>query len=176
MASRKFVSLVLVLGIAVNASGYTFDDVLVEYWAGTGGNEAVVVVDFGIDSYAFGYRWESETKYGRDMMDAVAGGSLDYTETGGFLNMISYDGYLDVGEDKWPTDWWSYFISTDGESWADPGVGFAERELSHGVWDGWAHQTIGDWPPAHLPSSPVPEPTTVALLGLGALVLNRRRA
>jgi hypothetical protein len=176
MASRRLMSLVFVFVAAGSAGAYTFEDVLVEYWAGSGNNEAMMVIDFGVDSYAFGYRWDSGTKYGKDLMDAVsAAGSLDYTETGGFLNTISYDTYSNVGEGGWPGDWWAYFVSTNGEDWADPGEGFATRVLSHGDWDAWAHQTTDDWPPAHWPSTPVPEPTTATLLALGALLLGRCR-
>ena len=152
---RRLVSLVLVFAIAASAGGYTFNDVAVEYWAGSGSNEAVVVIDFGEGSYAFGYRWDGGPKYGKNLMDAVAAaGSLDYNEAGGFLNTISYDGYSNIGENGWPTDWWSYFVSDDGENWVAADVEFAMRELSNGVWDGWAHQTTGAWPPVHLPTTP----------------------
>ncbi|MHC4061363.1 MAG: PEP-CTERM sorting domain-containing protein [Planctomycetota bacterium] len=174
MASRRLMILVFVFAVATDAGAYTFENVLVEYWAGSDGNEAVVVIDFGVDSYAFGYRWDSGTKYGKDLMDAVnAAGSLDYTDSSGFLNTISYDAYSNVGEDGWPGDWWAYFTSSNGQGWADPGEGFATRELSDGDWDGWAHQTTDDWPAAHLPTTPIPEPATAALLALGALFLRR---
>jgi hypothetical protein len=175
MASRKVMSLVLLFAMVVDASAYTFDEVVVEYWAGSGSNKAVVVIDFGVDSYAFGYRWEGGTTYGKDLMDTVnAAGSLDYTATGGFLNAISYSTYSNVGQGGWPTDWWSYFISTNGQSWIDSDEGFATRVLSDGVWDGWAHQTTSDWPPAHQPMTPIPEPVTLSLLGLGGVLIRRR--
>jgi len=159
MALRRLVSSVLVFVIAAGASAYTFDDVMIEYWAGSGINEAVVVIDFGVDSYAFGYRWNNGPKYGKDLMDAVvAAGSLDYTQTGVFLNTVSYATYSNIGQDGWPTDWWSYFISDDGKSWVTSDVVFAERELSNGAWDGWAHQTTGVWPPVHLPKIPISAP------------------
>ena len=159
MALRRLMSSVLVFAITAGASAYTFDDVMVEYWAGSGSNEAVVVIDFGVQSYAFGYRWDGGPKYGKDLMDAVAAaGSLDYTQTGGFLNTISYATYSNIGQDGWPTDWWSYFISDDGESWLTSDVVFAERELSNGAWDGWAHQTTGAWPPVHSPATPISAP------------------
>src|SRR4030042_3402428 len=121
MSLRNLICLILVLGMrspAAIATPVDFGGTLVEvdYWAGTGSNEAIVVIDFGVDSYAFGYRWESGTKYGKDLMDAVANaGLLDYTETGGFLNTISYDSYSNIGQDGWPDVCGSYFISSDGE-------------------------------------------------------------
>jgi hypothetical protein len=183
MSLRSLVFLIIVsvtAGSAAIATPVDFGGTLVEvdYWTGAGSNEAIVVIDFGVDSYAFGYRWESGTKYGKDLMDAVANaGLLDYTETGGFLNTISYSSYSNIGQDGWPDDWWSYFISGDGESWdVSWDEGFATRVLSDGVWDGWAHQSSDDWPPAHSPTTPIPEPMTIALLGLGGLLLGRRRA
>jgi len=183
MRFRNLIGLIVVLVITSSASLATPVNfhgtwVEVEYWAGTGSNEAIVVIDFGVDSYGFGYKWDTGTRYGKDLMDAVdAAGSLDYTETGGFLNTISYDSYSNVGQNGWPTDWWAYFTSSDGENWETSGVGFATRELSNSSWDGWAHQTTDAWPPAHLPMTPIPEPVTIALLGLGGLLLaGRRRA
>jgi hypothetical protein len=154
MVFRKLRSLVLVLAVAGSAGAYTLNDIVVEYWAGSGSNEAVVVIDFGQDSYAFGYRWDIGPKYGKDLMDAVAAaGVLNYTETWSFVNTISYRGYPNIGQGGYPTDWWSYFTSTDGGNWIVAGEGYATRELSDGAWDGWAHQII-DWPPVHLPTTP----------------------
>ena len=171
MASRGAVSLFLVCVITAVAGAYTFDDIPIEYWAGSGSNEAVVVVDFGPASYAFGYRWEDGTKYRKDLMDAVdMAGALNYNQSGGFLNTISYGSYQNVGQNSWPTDWWAYFTGTDGVSWNFSGVGFADRILSNGSWDGWAHQTTDDWPPAHWPTTSVPEPITLTLLGIGGLL------
>ncbi|HUW21014.1 MAG TPA: PEP-CTERM sorting domain-containing protein [Sedimentisphaerales bacterium] len=174
MASRRLVSLCLLFAMAGNGSAYIVDQVEIEYWAGSGSNAAIVVIDFGVDSYAFGYRWEEGTRYGKDLMDAVTGtGALDYSESGGFLSTISYEGYLNVGENGWPTDWWGYFISEDGSNWAVAGGGFAERELSNGTWDGWAHQVTDSWPPAHFPTTPIPEPGTILLLALGGLFASK---
>jgi hypothetical protein len=154
MASKELMSLILVFAIAVSAYAYNFNDILVEYWAGNGSNESVVVIDFGIESFTFGYRWDG-TKYGKDLMDTIAAaGPLDYNDSAGFLNTISYGSYSNIGQVGWPADWWSYFISTDGENWVDAGEGFATRVLTDGSWDGWAHQTTGDWPAIHLPTTP----------------------
>ena len=181
MASRRLMSLIIVLAITsltnatlCNLNGHWAD---VDYWAGSGSNEAVVVIDFGTDSYAFGYRWDVGTKYGKDLMDAVdLAGTMNYTQSYGFLNTISYDTYSNVGKDDYPTDWWVYFICGDGVNWVDSPVGFADRVLSNGCWDAWAHQTTGDWPPTHWPTAPIPEPCTIALFGLGGLLRAKRKA
>jgi hypothetical protein len=136
---------------------------VVEYWAGSGSNEAILVVDFGADSYAFGYRWEGGPKYGKDLLDAVdAAGALEHTEAGGFLTTLSYGAYVNTGQNGWPNDWWSYFISDDGKTWVGSDVGFATRELSHGSWDAWAYQATSAWPPDHLPVAPLPAPGATA--------------
>jgi len=176
--------LTLLLAGASNAAVATFDDLTlppqsywdgpdasdgspsgaaIEYWAGSGSNEAVVVIDFGVDSYAFGYRWDGGTKYGKDLLDAVdAAGSLDHTEVGGFLTTLSYGTHVNTGQSGWPSGWWSYFVSADGKNWVSSDVGFAARELSNGAWDGWAYQTTSAWPPAHLPVTPIPQPRVAA--------------
>jgi len=176
MISKKRVSLVLVVAMAAAASAGTIEDVQAEYWVGSGNNQAMVVIDFGAKSYAFGYKWDGGTKYGKDMLDAVkAGGGFDYGETGGFLSTISYDSYSNIGQGGWPTDWWCYFTGEDGRNWEVSAFGFAERELTNGCWDGWAHQTTDAWPPAHYPTAPVPEPSTIALVGLGSLLFRKLR-
>jgi hypothetical protein len=129
---------------------------VIEYWAGSGSNAAVLVIDFGTDSYAFGYRWDEGTKSGQDLLEAVAAaGPLEYTEAGGFLATLSYGTHVKTGQGGYPGDWWSYFVSDDGKEWVMSDVGFAARPLSNGAWDGWAHQTADAWPPTHLPGTPV---------------------
>ena len=178
MASEKLIALFCVFVFSVSSFGYTFNDIPVEYWAGSGSNEAVVVIDFGADSYAFGYRWDSGTKNGKDLMDAVdLAGAMNYTQAAGFLNTISYGGYSNIGEGGWSADWWAYFTSTDGLNWTFSwDTAFSDRVLSNGSWDSWAHQTTEDYlPPAHSPTTPVPEPVTITLLGIGGLLLVKFR-
>ncbi len=55
----------------------------------------------------------------------------------------------------------------DGGSWGFSGLGFAGHELFDGSWDGWG---FGGAEPGN-----VPEPASLALLGLGGLVVLRRR-
>lgn len=56
---RGFCAAIVLLVAVQAANAYTFDDVIVEYWAGSGANEAMMVVDFGSgENYAFGYRWD----------------------------------------------------------------------------------------------------------------------
>ncbi len=187
MRKAAFLTFVVLLTCAATASAspYNFNDkwVEVEYWAGSGSNMAMCVVDFGDDSYAFGYRWAiDENKTGKNMLDAVdATGSLDVTYDSVYTSMvlaISYDGHSHT--DNWPgNNWWGYYTSDDGNNWIPySGGGAAARMLTDDTWDGWAAQTQPmdiNWLPTQPPTAPVPEPTTLVLLGIGGAMLLRRR-
>lgn len=161
----------------------------VEYWAGLGQNSSIMVVDFGSQSYAFGYRWDDvaapsaalgSAPNGFQMLTSVAdAGGLDMTYTyfagfGNSVSTISYDGHT-MGAVGWPTDWLSYWTSTDGKTWADSSVGAEGRSLANGDWDGWSVETSSVWPPENTPTTPTPEPGTLALLALGGGVFAARR-
>jgi len=149
-------------------------DLNIEYWAGTGSNEAVMIVDFlatGGQSYAFGYRWDGQAT-GYDMVQAVAAaGALDYLATdygsmGVFIDNFFYD--TEAGN---PDYYWSYWVGTadDGTvQWVSPSVGMSSRPLSDGDFDGWYNGFDGTQPR-------VPEPASVLLLGAGAGCWHIRR-
>lgn len=65
----------VVVGLACTAArGFTFDQVVVEQWAGpeTADNETLCVVDFDDVSYAFGYRWNNGDTFTRPTSDFSA--------------------------------------------------------------------------------------------------------
>jgi len=174
---------------ATTGHGYTIDDVIIEYWAGSGDDEAVLVVDFGSSAnYAFGYRWNGSA-VSWDMLDAIdAAGSLEKTATnygtvtapGWLVDTISYDGHtMGVGN-----YFANFFISDDGENWTVPNYGVSSRSLSDGVFDGFG-EAYSEWyglghpdnvyEPADPPTTPIPEPAALCLLAVGAPALLRRR-
>ena len=135
------------------AFGLTFDQIQVEQWVGSGGNEAMCIVDFGGgDSYAFGYRWDDGDTFTRPttVFSGWAGAQGDaalsegmllaldastaltitshYHNTFGYqLDSVSYDGHsLD---NDWDTTFAGYWISGsaawDEDIWAEvpPGSG-----------------------------------------------------
>ena len=175
-------SLIVVLLVGASVNAYTVDDVIIESWAGTGANIALCVVDFWpyngqSDSFSFGYHFDG-SKTGVDMLDALdaADNGFTYGQSGGFVTDMWY-----VKGDttyhttySWPDAWWSYWVSSDyGESW-DFGPTIGERILSNGDCDGWLGKPDDDWD--SVPITPVPEPAAIVILGLGGLLLRRRRA
>ncbi len=183
------------------AMGYSFDDVLVESWTGEGNNEAICVVDFGANSYAFGYRWNGSAT-SEQMLKALDtdgdGGGLDvqYHEDpdwGFAMDGFSYAGASIVGDPGWDPRflgfWWSGNAAWtdlgenahpakpgDGETWESAGLGASARELGDGFFDGWSQEYVAEgYTPLNTPTTPTPEPGTLAVLGLGALAVVRRR-
>jgi hypothetical protein len=157
--------LVLTLAATAGAELYEFDGRMVdiEYWAGSGSNEAVCVVSFdpGLD-YAFGFRWDGHAT-GFDMLSDIAGaGSLEVVTNdfgwGVFVDGIAYDGHSAGG--AYPTDWLGYFTSEDGINWNVSGAGASDRHVANLDWDGWARQTSDTWPSAVIPLAP-PDYTVV---------------
>ena len=165
------------VGGVARADLYNFNgtDVDVEYWTGNGANDAMMVVDFGPQSYAFGYHFDTPAS-GAQMLGAVAAnGGLDYSysDFGSFgiaVNTLTY-GAATMGGGGWPTDWVAYWSSSDGQAWTPSAVGASDRLLSNGAWDGWAKTTTDVWPPNESPYAPVPEPGTLTLAATGAATL-----
>ena len=89
--------LITVWPAAASASVMDFDDLVI--WAGTGSNEAAMVVDWrdGQPALAWGYRWDGAAT-GEDMFRAIAAADDDFYGSindtfafGNFINGIGYD-------------------------------------------------------------------------------------
>ncbi|MHC4737524.1 MAG: PEP-CTERM sorting domain-containing protein [Planctomycetota bacterium] len=84
---------------------------------------------------------------------------------GVFIDGITFNGHSDIGFGG-GEDWWHYWIKDAGQTeWTSPAFGVADRILYDGDSDGWIYGRAGT----------VPEPATLVLLGLGGLILRKRR-
>ena len=179
MQRRWFIYTAVLVLSSLASAGYSFDEVIVEYWAGSGSNESMLVLDFGDDSYAFGYRWDTAAPSSYHALEAIRAGGLmemsshyDEGQAGWFVDSLSYGGLTMSSM--------AFFTATDGTDWATSWDGASDRVLSNGAWDGWA---AGEWVEVSpdwwefsgIPTTPVPEPSLLALLSGGALILRKRK-
>ena len=162
----RLFAVALILGMGVSAeAAFTFDDI--DYWIGTGSNEAALVIDWNDDknpqSLAWGYRWDGSAT-SEDMLIAIAGSGFYRQANGGAM------GDPITGEDERLfariSDWgWGltvfglgYDIDGDGGSFV-PGyegseTGYATDADDHykegcynGYWSYWLANGDDPWNP-----------------------------
>lgn len=181
----------LIVGVAValptSVATAGFEQVEIEFWTGSGSQEALMVVDW-LDGQqlAFGYRWDGDAT-GLDMMLAVADDdrfflnwhpgfeflaldALGYDVDGDGFDQGDPDDYYAFG---WDDAYWSYWVGTNGDDWGFAPVGLGDRDLRHGDWDGWAFAPGFDASPPTVPL--IPAPASLATLGLVGFIGGRRR-
>jgi hypothetical protein len=167
-----------------------FDDVLIEYWTGSGENEVLLIIDWQEDRMlAFGYRWDivdAPTDF--DLFEAVNDASdRFYREwVDGMPEQAIFgigwdadgDGFGKTDPDDWYEEgwlengYWSQWLSTDGENW-DFGGGLGTHDLVHGDWIGWSWAPDFEATPPDVPL--IPAPATLAALAAFAMGAARRR-
>lgn len=175
----NFVSLIA-LALSTMVSAYTIDDVDIEYWAGdSGSNESAVVISFGQDdNYAFGFKWDgSKTSYDALLAIDTAGSfeMVSHYDSGYQSYFIDSMSYAGITKNSYEL---SFFTSDDGLTWASSPVGVSDNTLANGDFDGWATgawvQGESGWYFDGTVTTPVPEPITIAMLGLGALLMRKK--
>lgn len=159
-----------VLAMAVVAQASILDGYPIAETAGAGDNTAYVALSFsdGAD-YVFAVNFDGSTTGDviHHLLDDETGLDVDFQDYGWgeFVNGFGYDGHSDIGYGG-GEDWWHYWISDDAETWESPLYGIADRTVVDGSIDGWRYGGAG---------VPIPEPMTATLIGLGGLLVARRR-
>ena len=177
----------IVLLTASGAWATTYEGIDIEYWAGEefGSSKATVVVDFGLESYAFEYRWDGSAT-GWDAMNAfdtvVIQDKLNVTSTdyGSPFGIIIDDlSYLTAQKYDYGLAYagWGYFNSDDGDNWTVSGDSCLYRNLNNNDWDCWVWSEFSFEPfgPIREPGQVAPEPCSILLLASGGLMLRRHR-
>jgi hypothetical protein len=189
--ARGFVCLMIVLVVSAAAKGYTMQglDIVVDYWAGSGSNETIVVIDWNLlngpyatESHAWGFRWEGMA-YVSDALAAIdAAGALDITTQygGGFVGdafyenaLIDSDNHTSAGFTGW---WWAGDTINGGTSWTANADSITAEMLGNGKIEGFNLVTnydewlVGD---ATL-TIPVPEPATIFNFLFGIFYFSRQ--
>jgi hypothetical protein len=189
-AMRRIVCLMIVLAVNTKVWGYSMQglDVVVDYWAGSGSNETIVVFDWNLvngpyatESHAWGFRWDGAA-YVSDALSAIdAAGTLNITTQygGGFLGDAYYnnpsidsDNHTSAGFTGW---WWAGDTINGGANWMANTEGLNVTSLANGKIEGFNLVTNYDeWLVGDTTLTiPVPEPCTIAILGLGGLLLRK---
>jgi len=156
-------SLLVVLA-AVCLGGTAQADMLT---VGSGNSSAGVYLEFSDGAaYEFEVLFDDSTT-GISLWDVIeANTSLTIDEAGGFIDGISYEGHSNSGYGG-GEDWWHYWIMEPADTdWTFSMCGASDRVVTDGAWDGWIYGRAG---------APLPEPTSLALIGLGSIAILRRK-
>jgi hypothetical protein len=165
-------------------------DITIDYWAGSGGNESIVVIDwnrtngpYATESHAWGFRWDGSA-YVSDALAAIdAAGDLDVTTLygGAFIGDAFYynpsvdnDNHTSAGFTGW---WWAGDTTNGGLTWTGNDAGINTEILSNGNIEGFnLVQDFDEWLNGSATLTiPVPEPCALAFLTLGGLLFVRKQ-
>jgi len=189
---RNLVCLMIVLAVSAAAKGYTMQglDIVVDYWAGAGSNETIVVVDWNLtngsyatESHAWGFRWAG-TAYVSDALAAIdTAGALDIATLygGDFVGDAFYynpsidsDNHTSAGYSGW---WWVGDTINGGVTWDATAAGITSEILGNGKIEGLNSVTNYDeWLTGGTTLTiPVPEPCALTILAIGGLLVGMRK-
>lgn len=150
-------------------------DLVGSYSVGSGANASFVQFEFAnAHAYLYEVRYDGAL-FGDDLFAIIASaqpGFFSYQvqsfSFGDALFGVAIGADADTGFGTPPDylDYWHYWTKESGAAaWTESFVGFGDRAVSNGSWDGWVFNS------ANAPAA-VPAPGVIALLALGA---RRRR-
>lgn len=189
---KNLVYLTIVLVVNTRAMGYTMQglDIVVDYWAGAGSNETIVVIDWNqingpyeTSSHAWGFRWDG-TAYLSDALTAIdAAGALNITTLygGDFVGDAFYynpsidsDNHTSAGYSGW---WWVGDTMNGGATWNATAAGLTSEILTNDEIEGFNLVTNYDeWlAGSDTLTIPTPEPCTLTILAIGGLLVGKRK-
>ena len=161
-------------------------ELTIDYWAGSGANESVIVIDWNqtngpykTEFHCFGFRWDAPQTTVKDALTALeATGPLSviYAYGGGFIGDMIYDqtsvdgDYHTAGTDFFGW-WWTGHTDDGGLTWTGNSDGVDKKQLRHGRIEGF-NLDGANWTSDSLT---IPEPTSMVLLASGAVVFSRSR-
>jgi hypothetical protein len=149
---KCIVSSIVSIAITLVVASHAQAALVGSYSVGTGSNASHLQFDFTNSNSFFSF---VVTTY--SFGDALTGVTIGSDTDAGFGTPPDY------------LDYWHYWTRDNSESaWTESWVGFTERAMSNGSWDGWVFNSAGA-------PSVVPAPTVAALFMLTPLARRRRR-
>ena len=160
-------------------SGSASADLVGSYTVGTGSSASFVQFQFtNLNTYLYEVRYDGAL-FGDDLFAIIASaqpGFFSYTTQqfsfGVALFGVSIGGDADSGFGNPPDylDYWHYWTREGASAaWTESMIGFGDRAVSNGSWDGWVFNSSSA-------PAPIPAPGALALLALsGAWTGTRRR-
>jgi hypothetical protein len=191
MKNSVMIAVVLMVGICGSAFGTLTYSGAAEYSAGSGSNTAYVAVDFDYgNAFVFEYNWNGTGGVLWDALSAVAAaGDLDVSATNYgddelpnyLINDIGYSNAVKHPYNSSLYPYWNIFTSQDGAAWTSPAKdGVSQVVVQNGNWYSmlWTYADFdgSNFTPVRQPgSNPIPEPATMAILGLGMILAVRKK-
>ena len=164
--------------VSLLIAGAASADLVGSYTVGAGASASFVEFQFtNLNTYLYEVRYDGAL-YGNDLFAIIASaqpGFFSYTTEqfsfGVALFGVSIGGDSDSGFGNPPDylDYWHYWTREAGETaWTESWVGFGDRAVSNGSWDGWVFNS------AAAPAA-IPAPGALALLALSGAWTGTRR-
>ncbi len=151
----------------------------------------VQTFSFGKLIVGIGYNSDDDTSWG-DLSDgtvmtdfATTNGIFETAQTAALVSSVDVSDSYQEGDSDF-TRGWVYFDADSNpytgppSGWGDPaGVGFSDRILTDGAWDGWVFDSdftvFGDQAPGTPETVAVPEPGSLLFLWAGGITIWLRR-